>query len=349
MRRAKRLYTGTIKAANVFKNPRTGLWLGPRKYPRNTFKLLNVVPTVQIHKNVRGDTGLHITGESGTYVSDLMFLDNYARKNSGYKILLVVIDIISRQVYVRKMKKKSETLHELQDICKDLKPPMKILYTDSGSEYTNTAVKKWADNRGIELRPGKSSNTIYIVERVNRTLRDLIERYITTHDFRWIDAIDDIVYNYNHSPHRALMIAGKLKAPADINETDRQILRARDISNNKSIIDELREKYHVGAKVRIRVPKSVFAKGGTGNFSEQVYTVKEYLPPARIRVEAGGSSKIVPVRNALLVRVVGAVSGKQGVARERNRLQRSRMTELSNVREGIDIKNIISGDRPRLT
>jgi hypothetical protein len=230
------------------------------------------------------DTGLHITGSDGTYVADLVFFENYSRKNGGIKMLLVVIDAVSRYIYVVPMKKKSDTLAALKSI--KFSPAVKILYTDSGSEFTNKAVKDWAEKEGIELRPGKANNTVYLVERVNRTLRDLIERYITTHNFRYIDALDDIVANYNHSPHRALKIGGKLKSPAEVTDRDRIILRLRAIEHNPGIIEELKSKYRVGAKVRLKVKKSVFAKGGTGRFSEQLYTIKQYWAPARVRIVA---------------------------------------------------------------
>jgi hypothetical protein len=102
----------------------------------------------------------------------------------------------------------------------------------------------------------------------------------------------------------------------------------RNIENNRTIIDELSERFSAGKKVRLRVKKSVFAKGGTGHFSEEVYTVKEYIPPARIRVvDAEGLTKVVPVRDALVVVEKPVLTSTGGKLRERKKLQRGRMIE----------------------
>jgi hypothetical protein len=40
------------------------------------------------------------------------------------------------------------------------------------------------------------------IERFNRTLRDKISKYLISYKtHRWIDKIDDIIFNYNNSIH----------------------------------------------------------------------------------------------------------------------------------------------------
>ena len=50
-----------------------------------------------------------IVGEPNDYQIDLMFLDSFKHKNSGYHMIFTAIELTSRKAYAYKLKNKSET------------------------------------------------------------------------------------------------------------------------------------------------------------------------------------------------------------------------------------------------
>ena len=78
----------------------------------------------------------------------------------------------------------------------------------------------------------------------------------------YIDKSDDIVNEYNNTYHRTM----KMK-PVDI-KVNTYIDSIKDVYDNDP-------KFKVGDHVRISKYKSVFAKGYTSNWSEEVFLIKK--------------------------------------------------------------------------
>ena len=129
--------------------------------------------------------------------------------NSGFKYLLVVIDIFSRYAQVVPLKKKTaaHTLEGLKQILESAHfQGITKLNTDEGTEYYNRPVKQYLNSKGITLystfsREIKAS----IAERFIRTLKGKLYRYMTHHNtLSYLPQLPHIVFNYNHSTHRIL-------------------------------------------------------------------------------------------------------------------------------------------------
>ena len=78
----------------------------------------------------------------------------------------------------------------------------------------------------------------------------------------YIDILDDIVDKYNNAYHTTI----KMK-PIDVKYNTY-------INTNKETNDK-DPKFKVGARVRISKYKSIFAKGYTPNWSEEVFVIKK--------------------------------------------------------------------------
>ena len=78
----------------------------------------------------------------------------------------------------------------------------------------------------------------------------------------YIDKLDDIVDKYNNAYHTTI----KMK-PIDVKYNTY-------INTNKETNDK-DPKFKVGARVRISKYKSIFAKGYTPNWSEEVFVIKK--------------------------------------------------------------------------
>ena len=77
----------------------------------------------------------------------------------------------------------------------------------------------------------------------------------------YIDELDDIVHKYNNREHKTI----KMK-PIDV-KSNTYIDFGKEVNDNDP-------KFKVGDHVRISKYKSIFAKGYTLNWSEQVFVIK---------------------------------------------------------------------------
>ena len=170
-----------------------------------------------------------------SYQADLMFPSGGGKEN-----ILTIINVITRVAYAYPQKSKSETYENLKKWYEEV-PDVKHLQTDNGSEFTNKNVKdlfKHIDYYQVEgdLPQGK-------IERFNQTLRRLITLYQSAYKTRnYVDALPDLMYNYNHRFNKALGCS-----PVEANEHDQYL---KELERYQIPLRKLVE-YHVGDKVRI--------------------------------------------------------------------------------------------------
>ena len=136
---------------------------------------------------------------------DLMSVENISKWNDGVKFLLTVMDIFSRYLYVQPLKnKKSQTvLNAIKDILKDTH--FTKIRSDKGSEFINHEFKKFMKEKGIYFFTTQNPPKANYVERVQRTLRNMMFRMMKHQkNYRYIDALQNLVKSYNTSVHRSL-------------------------------------------------------------------------------------------------------------------------------------------------
>ena len=86
-----------------------------------------------------------------------------------------------------------------------------------------------------------------IMNRFHRTLKDKLSNYFLINDtVKWVDVIDKIIYNYNHTVNRGIGIE-----PAKVSDylEHEIILWKRDMTN--ILYSKVNNKFNVGDKVRI--------------------------------------------------------------------------------------------------
>ena len=84
--------------------------------------------------------------------ADLAFVQDVAKENDGVNYLLVVIDVLSKYVWVRPMKNKTarSLLEAFDSILSEGRKPEK-LRTDKGTEFVNDSFQQYLRKKGISF------------------------------------------------------------------------------------------------------------------------------------------------------------------------------------------------------
>jgi hypothetical protein len=143
-------------------------------------------------------------------------LKSYHKKNRGFKHFLVAIDVFSKFLYTAPLRtlKADEMKVVLTQILANKKPD--FIRTDRGSEFSNKQVKTLLRRSNIQHILTLNDTKANYAERVIRTIKDKIGRYLEhkeTHE--WVSILPEITSNYNHTYHRTIK-----KAPADVRKAD---------------------------------------------------------------------------------------------------------------------------------
>lgn len=217
-----------------------------------------------------------LKGLNDLYQADLVEMIPYARVNKGYKYIMTVIDCFSKYAYAIPVKNKTGD-HVSKALDKILrKVRMKHLQTDNGKEYYNSTVRALLDKYGVNHYSTYSEKKASIVERFNRTLKNMMYRVFTEQGtYKWYPTVlAELVKRYNDTPHRTIGMR-----PREVNVTNEKLVLEHI---NKKTANNLRRvkrtKFNVGDKVRISKFKRTFTKGYQPNWTNEVFTVDEIRP-----------------------------------------------------------------------
>ena len=206
------------------------------------------------------------------FMGDLIEYPQYKYKNHGFKFILVLIDCFTKKLYTAPMKKKTKECAALafESIFKDFdRYPINIV-TDRGLEFYNSEVQKLFDSYGINHYsiPTKTPWKASQAERVIRTLKSRLEKYFRQKNTKnWVDVLNDFTTNYNATPHSAHKIP-----PQEVSDLNRKMVYKRLYpSQNLTIVCKLKK----GDKVRKIKDKTLFEKGYTENWSDEIYRIAD--------------------------------------------------------------------------
>ena len=206
------------------------------------------------------------------FMADLIEYPRTKVINRGYVYILIVIDCFSRRVWSYSMKEKSAqwTADAFSNIFKTFDEFPKNIITDGGLEFFNSAVKKVFDSYGINhfKCPTKTTWKASMAERAIQTIKSRLEKYFSKTKQRiWVNVIEQIVNNYNETPHRSIGMA-----PLAVNDDNRDEVYKR-LYPNRSITVVC--KFKAGDRVRKKLEKTIYEKGYTKKWSDEVFVIKE--------------------------------------------------------------------------
>ena len=274
-------------------NPRTpGAFYGPSKFEKslkrrgltninlkNVKEFLSDHEAYSLHKPVKyrfRRLKVRVYSRDEMFDVDLADVSRYTKWNDGIRYLLVVIDILSRYAWaVTLINKKPETVLEgFKSILQEGRVPKKVR-VDGGSEF-KSVFKNYIENQNIKLIVTHNENIkSNYVERFNRTLKSLLTRFMTHNNTkRYIDNLQDLIYNYNHTQHSSL---GKW-APADVNR-DNEVKVWKHLYV-KPMMDRVKAKkplqkflFNVSDLVRMSYLRKPFSKELDLRWTEELFKV----------------------------------------------------------------------------
>jgi len=193
------------------------------------------------------------------YQIDIIVYNKY--EIHKYKYILVVIDVYSRYVQVRAMtnRENPNIIKNLLSIFETMGFPFRI---QSDNEF---ATKEFIDlmakcNVKLSFSNPHEINKNAIVERANRTIRDLLKKYrLLYKNYNWPTYIDDLIDIYNNTYHKT------------IEDTPYNIWN--NINYNQQTIIQKPVEYKVGDMVRIVKVKELFGKADEIIHSKDIYKV----------------------------------------------------------------------------
>ena len=200
---------------------------------------------------------------------DLIYLEN-KQLNKGQKYGLVCVDCFTKVVDIELMKTKTanNTVEAMQKILNKMGIP-EMIYCDEGSEFNNKQFKKLCDDNKIEL----ILTLVHapMVERVNRTIKQMLYRYLESTKSKTItEVLPNILNAYNTSYHNTIKMS-----PTDARDPKNHSTVLKNIVSKARVVN--RPVLEVGDEVRVKIKNKAFDKKYKSQFSKGVHTIQSKI------------------------------------------------------------------------
>ena len=211
-----------------------------------------------------------VEGIDDQWAADLLDVQAIADRNDGYKYLLTIVDTLSKKAWVRPLKVKTAAAvaEAFKDVFEtDGRVPRK-LRTDKGLEFRGRAVQDLLRQRKVHYFTSNNETKEAVVERFNRTLRSRLWRYFgATNDFRYVEALPQLVKAYNEKKHRSIGVA-----PNDVTPYNAHEIRKR-LYGSWLRHDKRPSRLAVGDLVRLNKAKDRFEQGYKSSWTDEIFVI----------------------------------------------------------------------------
>ena len=214
------------------------------------------------------------------WTGDLADFKRYADVNEDYKYILVVVDVFSRFAWARPLKLKNAhtTCAALESIFSKGESCDRF-WSDRGDEFFNKNVQKLFKEKKVSIYSTQNEPKAMIAERFIRTLRRRIEEsFILTDSTVWYNILQNIIDEYNNSPHTHLhgMTPIEARQPKNFNFVYRCQFETKFSQKDRL------PRFSVGQKVRISLHKQLFEKGSTASWTEEIFQIRKLVFSDRV-------------------------------------------------------------------
>jgi hypothetical protein len=201
---------------------------------------------------------------------DLTFFPRYKKYNKDNYVLFTAININTRFAYAYYSKdKESKTI---LDMLKKMegKTIINSITCDKGSEFNNNEFIKYCkDNEIVIYFVKDDSHKLGIINRFHRTIKEKLQYYISDENkLNWIDVIDDIIYNYNHSKNRGIGIE-----PYRVNNAIETIIINSKRNQTEKLKEKIPDEFKVGDSVRVLRKKKTYEDKLMNKYHDIIFKV----------------------------------------------------------------------------
>lgn len=233
---------------------------------------LNKYDTYTLHKPTRRRYKTNKTialAPDHMWQTDLTDMQRYATENDGFRYILFVIDVYTRQLFLKPLKSKhsSEVSKAFFEIITETNRFPAYVSSDFGKEYLGSEFQNMLKAFNIGYFTCNSPNKASLAERVQRTIKEKLFRYFTkfnTH--RYINILEQFETAYNKSHHR--MIA------TTPNKFYSNSIKMKDSTTTAM---NIKPKFKKDAFVRISRVKENMTKGYAQGWTEEIFKINKVL------------------------------------------------------------------------
>ena len=216
-----------------------------------------------------------VRGIDNIWGIDLSDMNMFMKYNDDYRYILCVIDVFSKFAWSIPLKNKSAltVLNAMKSIVhKSHRKPQRI-WVDKGSEFYNKNFKEWVKDNNMIMYSTYGESKSVIVERFQRTLKDMITKQFTIQNTRnWVQLLPSVLKDYNNRFHSSIGMS-----PTDASEAENEVDAYIHMYPTKDTIKKKKPRFAVGDEVRISRVKGIFEKGMENNYSYEVFKISKVL------------------------------------------------------------------------
>ncbi|KAL3068191.1 hypothetical protein niasHS_016437 [Heterodera schachtii] len=146
------------------------------------------------------------TGFMTDVQADLADFQALSRKNSGYRYLLLAVDVLSRRMFGSPVKSKrpADVKRAFEEVFGQMPKLPETLYTDRGLEFVAKPMKEFFAENGIKKYETSSKKKAAVAERAIRTLKTRLYKYFSANNTSaWVDVLPKFLSAINNSVCRA--------------------------------------------------------------------------------------------------------------------------------------------------
>lgn len=208
------------------------------------------------------------------FQADIIDIASLAPENDGIKYILLVIDCLSRFVWVRTLKtrKTNEVLEAFKSIFNELDFTPSYLVTDREGSFFSTAVQRYFKSKGIRhYAPSSDTFKAAFAERAIKSYKNILFKMMTAmFTLRYVENVQKIADTMNARINRSINMAPKDVNYANQNEVVAHLKRIREKEKTQLFKNDIK----IGDFVRIALNKtSSMEKGFLPNWSDELYKV----------------------------------------------------------------------------
>ena len=251
-------------------------------------------------KRLSAEPRVYVKGIDEQWAIDLCDVSNISEFNDGCNFILTVIDVFSKFAFAEPVMRKTGpvTTRSMEAILQRTQRRPQRFESDQGKEFYNAQFSALCRRENIHHFSSQSSHKASVVERFNRSLKELMYKHFTARNtYRWTDVLDSLMDTYNKRYHRS--IGRSPESVSDENEAEvyRKLFAKKPKRGPaKTTSGDAKTRVKAGDFIRISKKKHIFEKGYLPNFTEEVFKVAKVITnhtPHRYELEDMAGEKIV--------------------------------------------------------